>query len=236
LATQAGNIYNFVLSLYNAQQKVPDPKTLSPTLTPLPPSIGPYPTLDELVEGIKLPDSKERAVSAINVPAVDAKFRASSQRTWDPVTRSFTYAPAASIQSSTGSGLSWTPPVVTSRPRTLLNVQYGEGEQPDYNAATNTYTTAGSASSLNAEARRKLLLALSSGLAGKKITTPEYYRLMNQARAGAFGDPVDPSKVAAAADALVADRTTVAAAPATDTTKTATDTVTGGTSNDQPPP
>ena len=132
--------------------------------------------------------------------------------------------------------------MVTSRPRTLLNVQYGEGEQPDYKAETNTYITAGSASSLNAEARRKLLIALSSGLAGKKITTPEYYRLMNLARAGAFGDPVDPknpidpSKIAAAADALIAARTPVAAAP--DTTKTAPDTLTGGGGNDtsQPPP
>ncbi|NCX94705.1 MAG: calcium-binding protein, partial [Gammaproteobacteria bacterium] len=86
-----------------------------PTTFALPPSIPEYPTFTNFPDAITLPSISSRPVESINVPAVDAKFRASEQRTWNPVTRSFTYAPAASIQSSTGSGLSWTPPVVTSR-------------------------------------------------------------------------------------------------------------------------
>lgn len=55
-------------------------------------------------------------------PALDTAFRESPVRTVSPVTGQYVYTPAASLRPATGSGWSWTPPVVTSRPRQLLDV------------------------------------------------------------------------------------------------------------------
>jgi hypothetical protein len=73
-------------------------------------------------------------------PAIDQAFRDSPVREripgvpeFDPLTGSptgYRYTPAARLTPATGSGLSWTPPVVTSRPRQLLDV--GGGYQQSY--------------------------------------------------------------------------------------------------------
>lgn len=61
---------------------------------------------------------------ALNVP-----FRNSPVRTYDP-RYGYTYTPAAQLLSATGSGMSWTPPSVTGRPRELLNVPLPTAENP----------------------------------------------------------------------------------------------------------
>ena len=61
---------------------------------------------------------------ALNVP-----FRDSPVRTYDP-RYGYTYTPAAQLLSATGSGMSWTPPSVTGRPRELLNVPLPTAENP----------------------------------------------------------------------------------------------------------
>lgn len=55
-------------------------------------------------------------------PALDMDFRNSPPRTVSPVTGQYMYTPAAKLRPATGAGWSWTPPVVTSRPRELLDV------------------------------------------------------------------------------------------------------------------
>ena len=54
--------------------------------------------------------------------ALDTAFRSSPVRQVSPTTGQYTYTPAASLRPATGSGWSWKPPVVTSRPRELLDV------------------------------------------------------------------------------------------------------------------
>jgi hypothetical protein len=178
-------------------------KTSAELLKDMFPSRFTPPPIPSVPEPIAMPPITERPVEPIKVPPIDMAFRGSEQRTWDPVSRSFTYTPAASLQPATGSGLDFVPPVVTSRPRGLLNVRSNDIDpstgkplyQEGYDASTSTYTPAVSASTMNAEARRVLLSALSAGLAGKNIGTVDYYRLLNQARAGAFGNPRDPGFV-----------------------------------------
>jgi len=78
-------------------------------------------------------------------PGLDTAFRESPVRKripgteeFDPLTGSptgYRYTPAARLTPATGSGLSWTPPVVTSRPRQLLDVGTGSpygGYRPSY--------------------------------------------------------------------------------------------------------
>lgn len=55
-------------------------------------------------------------------PALDTAFRESPVRTVSPTTGQYVYTPAATLRPATGSGWSWAPPVVTSRPRQLLDV------------------------------------------------------------------------------------------------------------------
>jgi hypothetical protein len=54
--------------------------------------------------------------------ALDTAFRSSPVRQVSPTTGQYTYTPAAQLRPATGSGFSFTPPVVTSRPRQLLDV------------------------------------------------------------------------------------------------------------------
>ena len=54
--------------------------------------------------------------------ALDTAFRSSPVRQVSPTTGQYTYTPAAQLRPATGSGFSFTPPVVTSRPRELLDV------------------------------------------------------------------------------------------------------------------
>jgi hypothetical protein len=55
-------------------------------------------------------------------PALDVAFRESAPRTAIPgMPGSYEYTPAAKLRPATGAGYSWTPPSVTSRPRSLLS-------------------------------------------------------------------------------------------------------------------
>ncbi len=55
-------------------------------------------------------------------PALDTAFRQSSPRTAIPgMPGQFDYSPAAKLRPATGAGYTWTPPSVTSRPRSLLS-------------------------------------------------------------------------------------------------------------------
>jgi hypothetical protein len=55
-------------------------------------------------------------------PALDMEFRNSPPRTAIPgMPGAYEYTPAASLRPATGAGYSWQPPVVTSRPRSLLS-------------------------------------------------------------------------------------------------------------------
>lgn len=55
-------------------------------------------------------------------PALDTTFRESAPRTEIPgMPGAYEYTPAAKLRPATGAGYSWTPPVVTSRPRSLLS-------------------------------------------------------------------------------------------------------------------
>jgi hypothetical protein len=215
-----------------------EPTKVEPTkpviTTTLPPSVT-YPTFTDYNDPITLPAISARPVTSINAPDIDTEFRNSAQRTWDPVSRSFTYSPPSKLTAATGSGLSWTPPGVTSRPRTLWNVRMNEIDpatglpryQEGYDEKTGLYTAPVSASTMNAEYRKRLLAALGSAIGDVRLHTTEYYRLLTQARAGAFGEPGSPgfaAAVTAAANAMVAARG--------DTPPPKTDTITGGTGND----
>lgn len=83
-------------------------------------------------------------------PALDMAFRNSPPRTVSPVTGQYMYTPAASLRPATGSGFSFKPPVVTSRPRELLDVgptasasqQYAQSRQQQDSALRNAFAGA----------------------------------------------------------------------------------------------
>jgi hypothetical protein len=60
-------------------------------------------------------------IYGVGQPALDVAFRNSPARTYDP-RYGYMYTPAARLLPATGAGMSFTPPSVTSRPRSLLNV------------------------------------------------------------------------------------------------------------------
>jgi hypothetical protein len=64
-------------------------------------------------------------VFATGEPSLDTTFRESDPQTEfldpDGNLTNFDYTPAASLTSATGSGFNWTPPTVTSRPRSLMS-------------------------------------------------------------------------------------------------------------------
>ena len=67
-------------------------------------------------------------------PALDVDFRNSPPRTYDD-TYGYMYTPAAKLLSATGSGMSFTPPSVTSRPRSLLNIPLATTANPQLSAS-----------------------------------------------------------------------------------------------------
>ena len=159
----------------------------------------------------------------------DANFRSSPPRVWNQLLGAFTYAPPASVSLpnpretagavAPGQGESWTPPVVTSRPRTLLNVRQNEIDpatgRPRYTAGfdseTGIFTAPVSRSSQAASDRSRAFAGLNAAMAGKKYTTPEYYSFLANVRGGAYGNPTDPdfaSKVKSAVDAYYASKPT----------------------------
>jgi len=134
-------------------------------------------------------------------PGIDQAFRDSPVREripgvpeFDPMTGSptgYRYTPAARLTPATGSGLSWTPPVVTSRPRQLLDV--GGGYMP-------------SKSTRFAESRAKQDQALMAKFSGgeRPYNYADYNYWRNRLRAGEFntvGGEVDVPKFEAAFNA-----------------------------------
>jgi hypothetical protein len=140
---------------------------------------------------------------------------------------------------------SWTPPGVTLRRPSLLQVATSnQATTPSYDAKSGIYTIPTySESQQNAINRDQLLSAMGSALGGQKYTTPQYYNLLSMARSGAFGAPGTPdfaTKLQAALASLAAAQAannTVTGGTGNDTTTggTGNDTVTGGTGNDYDP-
>ena len=95
--------------------KVPAPPTGTGGIPPgvLPPGVLPP------VYG---PITPQPDIYAPGQPALDTAFRESAPRTAIPgMPGAYEYTPAAKLRPATGAGYSWTPPVVTSRPRSLLS-------------------------------------------------------------------------------------------------------------------
>lgn len=219
------------------------------TVTPLPAT--PVPPYNEGVADptIPMPPIDPRTVTPVPVPPINQEFLTSPARQWDPVTQSFKYGSPTLLSPGTGPGgaggagaASWTPPGVTLRQPSLLQV--ATSDQPPktpYDAKTGIYTIPTySESQQFAINREQLLGAMGLALGGKKYTTPQYYMLLRMARSGAFGTPGTPEftiKLQAALASLAAAQAannTVTGGTGNDTTTggTGNDTVTGGTGND----
>jgi hypothetical protein len=105
----------------------PSPVTPSP-VTPSPVTPGPFPQ-PEPYTPVTVYDADKFAreqggedLYKKGEVALDTAFRSSPVRQVSPTTGQYTYTPAAQLRPATGSGWSWKPPVVTSRPRELLDV------------------------------------------------------------------------------------------------------------------
>jgi len=94
-----------------------------PPVTPVSPAPVPFPApVPYTPVQVYQPLPSQPDIYAAGQPALDTAFRNSPPRTVSPVTGQYMYTPAASLRPATGAGMSWTPPVVTSRPRQLLDV------------------------------------------------------------------------------------------------------------------
>ena len=117
-------------SIADIQRAGVDPSILYSTLARTPPVIPvtpPKPVVPT-VPNVYTPTSVYQPLAApppiygAGQPALDVDFRNSAPRTYDP-RYGYVYTPAASLRPATGAGMSFTPPSVTSRPRSLLNVE-----------------------------------------------------------------------------------------------------------------
>lgn len=112
-------------------------------------------------------------------PALDQDFRDSPARTPIPgMPGQYDYTPAAMLTPATGSGLSWTPPTVTSRPRSLLSPL----EIKNYGGLTSASQQF--AQNLQAQDQELLRAFAESGL---PQTSSNYYLWRNRLRGGEFG-------------------------------------------------
>jgi hypothetical protein len=108
-------------------------KPVVPPVTPIPtPYTQTQPTYTAPTVYQPLPEPPP--IYAAGQPALDVAFRNSAPRTYDPV-YGYTYSPAAKLLSATGSGMSFTPPSVTSRPRDLLKVPLPTAANPQLSAS-----------------------------------------------------------------------------------------------------
>ena len=173
--------------------------------------------------------TKDPGTYAPGVPAIDTAFRESAPRTqatYDEtqadgtvVTKNipgqFNYTPAAKLMPATGSGLSWTPPGVTSRPRSLLSPETVR----DYGGFT-------SASQRFAQNRRNMDQGILGAFREANVYDPSAIReFRQQARAGLFSDDAgfNLDQFKTAFDNWLSTRS---ATGGTDTTDTSTDTIT----------
>jgi hypothetical protein len=120
-------------------------------------------------------------IYAAGETALDTEFRASAPRTasYNPQTGAFQgydYTTAAKLLPATGSGMSFTPPSVTSRPRQLLSAA---ASQPGL-SASQRFARARQAQQAN------LMKAFSD--TGAKKNSANYYDWMNQIRSGMFNN------------------------------------------------
>ena len=122
--------------------------------------------------------TKDPGTYAPGVPAIDTEFRESAPRTKTDVPGQFAYTPAAKLMPATGSGLSWTPPGVTGRPRSLLSPETVRG----YGGFT-------SASQRFAQNRRDMDKGILGAFREANVYDPSAIReFRQQARAGLFSD------------------------------------------------
>jgi hypothetical protein len=112
--------------------------------------------------------------------ALDQEFRDSAPRTAIPgMPGQFDYSPAAKLTPATGAGYSWTPPSVTSRPRSLLSP-----------LAIQSYGGTLSKSQLFAQNRALIDRNLRAMLGSSPVlrNTSTYNMLRNRVMSGEFGD------------------------------------------------
>ena len=113
-------------------------------------------------------------IYAAGQPALDVAFRESAPRTAIPGMPGFyEYTPAASLRPATGAGMSFRPPSVTSRPRSLLSptaLSFGSASQ-DY------------ASGLQQQDAALMRAFADAGIQGGS----DYYTWRNRLRSGEFG-------------------------------------------------
>lgn len=131
--------------------EAPAPVTPAP-VTPAPvfPQPDPYTPVTVYDPNQFIRENAGADLYAKGQPALDTAFRESPVRTVSPVTGQYVYTPAASLRPATGSGFSFTPPVVTSRPRQLLDVAptasasqlYAQSRQEQDRALRNAFTAA----------------------------------------------------------------------------------------------
>jgi hypothetical protein len=92
--------------------------TFLETYNPAAPFVAPAYTAPTVYQ----PIAPQPDMFAAGQPALDTAFRASSPRTAIPgMPGQFDYSPAAKLRSATGSGFTFTPPSITTRPRSLLS-------------------------------------------------------------------------------------------------------------------
>ncbi len=157
-------------------------------------------------------------------PALDVDFRNSAPRTAIPgMPGQFDYTPAAKLKPATGAGYTWTPPSVTSRPRSLLS--------PREIQAYGGLTSKSQQFAQNRAAIDRSLRALLDATPALKNTST-YNMLRNRIMSGEFGDAqraFDPTTTEGQRlQALVSGLGTMTGGPAAVTGTVADSTAAGG--------
>jgi hypothetical protein len=113
-----------------AQQQEPEPVPVPRPAAPRPAVPDPFPQTQPTYTPptVYQPLPAQPDIFAPGEPALDEEFRASPPRTEIPeMPGQFDYTPAAKLRPATGAGYTFTPPSVTSRPRSLLSPLAIEG-------------------------------------------------------------------------------------------------------------
>ena len=98
------------------------PKPITKPITPVTPAFPPAFGGGYTPTPVYQPLPTQPDIYAPGQPALDMAFRESAPRTAIPgMPGAYEYTPAAKLRPATGAGYSWTPPMVTSRPRSLLS-------------------------------------------------------------------------------------------------------------------
>ncbi len=151
------------------------PTPVTPTPTPVFPQPEPY-TPVTVYDPEKF--ARENAGADLykkGEVALDTAFRESAPRTEIPgMPGAYEYTPAAKLRPATGAGYSWTPPVVTSRPRSLLSPTLLSYVSPSQQFAQS-----------RASQDQALLSAFRQS--GLPQNASNFYSWRNRLRAGEFG-------------------------------------------------